>query len=245
NGGTIQLNAQGSGGAGSNISGFAYTYSWTSVPAITPGIPNVANPVVNLTTPGTYTFTVTVNDGYSTANASVNVTVHPLPQVFSVTGGGEYCAQGVGLPIGLSGSQSGVNYQLFLGTNAVGPIVAGSVTGAALDFGLQTAAGSYSVVATNAATSCINTMGNPVSITINPLPVVNASATTPIAHGISTDLFGTATGGTGALSYAWTPSDKVATGATALNAHTTNLYGNQVFTFTTTLGIRCRESEYL
>jgi gliding motility-associated-like protein len=234
NGGTIQLNAQGSGGAGSNISGFAYTYSWTSVPAITPGLPNVANPVVNLTTPGTYTFTVTVNDGYSTANASVNVTVHPLPQVFSVTGGGEYCAQGVGLPIGLSGSQSGVNYQLFLGTNAVGPIVAGSVTGAALDFGLQTAAGSYSVVATNAATSCINTMGNPVSITINPLPVVNASATTPIAHGISTDLFGTATGGTGALSYAWTPSDKVATGATALNAHTTNLYGNQIFTFTAT-----------
>jgi hypothetical protein len=47
------------------------------------------------------------------ASNSVIVTVNPLPTIYSVTGGGEYCASGNGLPVGLNGSETGINYQLY------------------------------------------------------------------------------------------------------------------------------------
>src|ERR1019366_32271 len=63
---------------------------------------------------------------------SVSVSVSPLPTVFTVTGGGGYCAGGTGVHVGLSGSTAGSTYQLFMGVTLVG---AGSGTGSALDFG--------------------------------------------------------------------------------------------------------------
>ena len=68
----VQLMANASGGSGS------YTYGWTSVP---PGFTsNIADPVA--TPAETTIYTVTVNDGYSTATGSVTVVVHTPPQVF-------------------------------------------------------------------------------------------------------------------------------------------------------------------
>src|SRR5207253_7847377 len=75
------------------------------------------------------------------------ISVEADPTAFSVTGGGTYCEGGVGLAVGLSSSQTGVNYQLKRGGSNVGSPVAG--TGSALNFGNQTDAGTYTVVATN------------------------------------------------------------------------------------------------
>ncbi len=100
--------------------------------------------------------------------ATATVTVNPLPTLFTVTGGGVYCAGGPGLSIGLTGSSIGVIYQLYNGATPVGFPVSG--TGSAISFGLQTAAGTYTVSATNSATGCARTMTGSATITVNPVP---------------------------------------------------------------------------
>ena len=118
---------------------------------------------------GAYTVTATNTITGCAVNmaSSVLVSVNPLPTSFTITGGGNYCAGGVGSHVGLSGSVIGTNYQLFIGTSIVG---AASGSSGALDFGLQLTAGTYTVIATNSVTGCTNPMGGSVSIAINPLP---------------------------------------------------------------------------
>ncbi|MES2704962.1 MAG: GEVED domain-containing protein, partial [Bacteroidota bacterium] len=124
-----------------------------------------------ITTAGTYSVLGTIASTGCTGamTGSATVSVNPLPGTFSITGGGSYCAGNPGVSVGLSGSASGINYQLYNGTSATGTAVAG--TGAALDFGLQSAAGTYSVRATNATTTCENGMTGAVAVSINALPV--------------------------------------------------------------------------
>lgn len=128
-----------------------------------------ANPAA----PVTYHLTLTETDIVTLCNTvvSMDVTVYPSPLNFAVTGGGSYCAGGAGLPVGLSGSQAGVNYQLQLAGVNTGASVPG--TGSALSFGNKTAAGTYTVVAsTTAVQSCsVNMTGNAIII-IDPLPTV-------------------------------------------------------------------------
>jgi len=101
---------------------------------------------------------------------TVTATINPLPTVYTVIGGGSYCAGAAGLHVGLSGSQSGVNYQLFYGVTLVGAPLPG--TGAALDFGVQTLAEIYTVIANNGATSCSINMAGAAPVVTDPLPVV-------------------------------------------------------------------------
>jgi hypothetical protein len=72
----------------------------------------------------------------------------PAPLQFDVTGGGSYCEGGAGVPVGLSGSESGVTYTLIRDGSDLIPTVAG--TGAAISFGNQTVAGTYTVRGSNA-----------------------------------------------------------------------------------------------
>ncbi len=122
------------------------------------------------TTTGTYS--VIATDGSTsctnTMTGIVSVSVNPLPTVFALTGGGSYCTSGTGVAVGLTGSQTGVSYQLFLGGSPVGSAVSG--TGAAISFGLQTGGGSYSVVATRSSTGCTNNMSGSATVTLLPLP---------------------------------------------------------------------------
>jgi uncharacterized protein YjdB len=99
---------------------------------------------------------------------SATVSINPLPNIFNVTGGGGYCAGGTGLHLYLSGSNTGIHYQLYNGVTAVGAPWAG--TGSALSLGIFSAPGTYSIVATNDVTSCINNMNGTPAIYINPLP---------------------------------------------------------------------------
>ncbi len=122
-----------------------------------------------ITASGSYSVVATNTSTLCTNNmtGSVSVTVLPLPPSFSMTGGGGYCAGGPGVPVGLSGSASGVNYQLFNGTTLIG---GASGTGAALGFGNQTLPGTYTVVATNTTTGCVGNMAGSVTVVVNPLP---------------------------------------------------------------------------
>jgi hypothetical protein len=128
----------------------------------------------NQTSSGTYTVVATTTASPACTlpmTGSVVVTINPLPTLFTVTGGGAYCSGGTGVAVGLSGSQSGVNYQLQIGGVNAGAAVAG--TGGAISFGNQTSSGTYTVVATTTATpACTLPMTGSVVVTINPLPTL-------------------------------------------------------------------------
>jgi hypothetical protein len=150
---------------------------------------------------GTYTVvatnTTTNCKGNMTGSAVVTINASPTP--YNVTGGGSYCTGGSGLPVGLSNSQSGVSYQLQLNGTNVGSAVTG--TGSAISFGNQTAAGTYTVVASGGAPPCTGNMNGSVTITITTVPTAYAGPDVSICTGESVTL--NATGGT---SYSWSPS---------------------------------------
>ncbi len=100
-------------------------------------------------------------------------TYYAAPHKFVVNGGGSYCAGSVGKEISLSSSEKGVNYQLVLnGTQNIGNSIAG--TGDALNFGVQTLAGNYTVSASNSKTGVSSTMQGMATISILSAPIVEA-----------------------------------------------------------------------
>ncbi len=122
------------------------------------------------TAAGVYTIVAT-NTATGCTNAmsgNAPVIINSLPATYPVTGGGNYCAGAAGVPVGLGGSTSGVNYQLYNGVTPVGSPVTGS--GIGISFGMQTAAGTYTVMAINTSTGCSNTMAGSVPVGINSLP---------------------------------------------------------------------------
>ncbi|HYK56714.1 MAG TPA: SprB repeat-containing protein, partial [Flavisolibacter sp.] len=152
NNGTLTITP--SGGVG------PYTYTFNGVNK------EAVNSYTDLA-PGKYTIVVTDANGCLYL-WEPTITSNPLPLAFNLTGGGTYCAEGTGMPIGLSGSEIGVNYQLKLNGTDIGAPIAG--TGAAITFGPQTAAGNYTVVAVNPTTTCSMPMTGTVAVSINPLP---------------------------------------------------------------------------
>lgn len=92
----------------------------------------------------------------------LDLTIAALPNSFTVNGGGSYCAGGTGVAVGLTGSQTGVSYQLLLNGNNNGSPTAG--TGSAISFGNKTGVGTYTVQATNATTNCTKTMNGSVVV---------------------------------------------------------------------------------
>ncbi len=153
------------------------------------------------TAAGTYSViaTSTITGCSNNMSGTVSIVINPLPPVFNVSGGGAYCAGGTGVHVGLTGSTSGINYQLFVGGITTGAPVSG--TGASIDFGLQTTAGSYTVVATNATTGCTSIMTGSVAVSINPLPTVYAvTGGNPYCTGGAGSVIGLAGSNTG-ISY--------------------------------------------
>ena len=125
-------------------------------------------------TSGTYTVLATDNTTGCSDNMSGAgvIVVNPLPTQYTVLGAGtNYCAGGAGIAVSLSGSDTAINYQLYLGSYAVvGGLVSG--TGSAFSFGSQTAEGDYIVVATDSHTGCTNVMTGVAAILVDPLPTV-------------------------------------------------------------------------
>ncbi len=126
-----------------------------------------------IVTPGnTRTYTIsTVVDAHcqNSGSGSATITVNS-PSSFVVTGGGSYCAGGQGVIVGLSGSQVGTIYTLYIGSTATSQVLAG--TGSPLSFGYQTVAGTYTVVAHDNGTGCNRVMNGTSIVVITPLPTV-------------------------------------------------------------------------
>ncbi len=141
---------------------------------VTGGLWSAANTNASVTDSGIVTgasggadvISYTVTNICGTAIATHALTVNALPIVYGVTGGGVYCEGGAGLHVGLASSQTGVSYQLFNDGAASGSPLAGS--GSVIDFGLETATGTYTIVATSIGGGCISAMSGSAVVQNNP-----------------------------------------------------------------------------
>lgn len=135
----------------------------------------------------------------------LNITVSNLPSVYTVTGGGVYCAQGgTGIAVGLSGSQNGVNYTLYLNGTATSTMVPG--TGGAISFGNQMTAGNYTVEGLDPATTCSNNMNGTAVVAIDqqvPNTPQDPTGPTTVHSGSTPTSDYTTAGSTYATMYTW------------------------------------------
>ncbi|MCX6226667.1 MAG: T9SS type A sorting domain-containing protein, partial [Bacteroidia bacterium] len=114
-----------------------------------------------------------VSGGCESSRTGVNITINDLPASFRVTGGGTCCGGGPGLTVKLSGSTTGVDYQLCLnGSPVAGEIVSG--TGSAISFTDQTLAGTYTVIAIKVSTGCQATMTGRAVISVSNPPAATS-----------------------------------------------------------------------
>lgn len=176
-------------GASTTLSDATPGGSWTSS---TTGIAVVGSGSGIVSGTGSGTATITYSLGGS-CYQTVVVTVNTAPTAYAVVGGGSYCSGGTGVHIGLFSSHTGVTYQLYHSGTAVGSPVPGS--GGALDFGLQTAGGTYTVIATDTTSGCASAMTGSATVGISPLPGV-ISGLASLCAGSSITLTDTSTAGT-------------------------------------------------
>ena len=191
-------------------------------------------------------YTVVATDATTSCTSSMGgsriaVTILPTPTPYNVTGGGSYCAGGSGVNVTLSNSNTNINYQLYMGTTAIGSLMAG--TGTFIDFGSQTAAGTYTIVGTDASSLCTNNMNDAVDVTINPIltPVVSIIASpglTILAGRADTLVAAAASAGTGAT-YQWFINSFAVPGATTNRLISSNFNNHDTVKCEVTSGSPC------
>jgi PKD repeat protein len=188
----------------------ATTYQWELVPAdagaLYPSMTTVTIDWVNTFSGSCQLRVKPINgvcEGAWTSFLTINIEAGPT--AYNLTGGGAYCGQGGnGSPVGLDGSQSGVNYTLYLDGTATTTVVAGN--GNAISFGNQMTAGNYTVQAGTAGAGCPNTMNGSAVVTIDPqVPNVPAEPVGPelVYSGATPTSEYLTTGGTYATTYSW------------------------------------------
>ena len=146
-----------------------FTYLWSPGGEITQSI----NPSTLLSGSAGYTVTVTDGNGF-TATSSATVVVKTAPTLFTVAGGGSYCEGGTGVYIFLSGSELGVNYELWKDGFATGTIIPGT-TCCGLAFPGVITPGTYTIVGTNVTDGCSTIMSGSVTVIVNPVPSINST----------------------------------------------------------------------
>ncbi len=126
-------------------------------------------------------------------------TLSQSPQEFTLEGGGSYCLNDDGVEITLDGSETDVDYELYLDGVATGNIVAG--TGSEISFGLVTDEGYYTCFASN--DNCSQIMMEQIQVTILFPPLEPGTPTGPetVCNNVSSDY--ETTGSDDADSYEW------------------------------------------
>ncbi len=217
----LQLLAIASGGSGE------YSYNWHSAPGgFSSAIFNPSAFPVETTT-----YFVTVSDGSVQTTDSLEVVVNPLPQSFTVGGGGFYCLGDDGVDINLSGSETGVYYILNHNGIATDNILSG--TGSELIFEDITTEGSYTIEAYYNEQACHANMQSYVVVGSSGRPTAFAGADQIISYNNSAQLEAHGFGGSGYYNYQWNPVDMVDNSAVS-GTSSINLEQSQIFMITVT-----------
>lgn len=193
------------------------SYTWS--PAASLNFSNIASPTASPST--TTNYTVAISNGTCAANAVVSVSVVPLPNANA--GSNVAICSGASTTLSASG---GTSYSWLPATGLSSATVFNPVAN-------PTTTTVYTVNVTN--NGCSKTAA--VTVTVNPIPVVNAGADAAICLGSST-VFG-ASGGT---TYSWTPSTGLS--STTVFNPTASPTVTTVYTVTATSG-GCSASDVL
>jgi hypothetical protein len=216
-GSSLVLTALPGGGSGS------YSFQWTDASGQMLGQSQQLTYVV---TNSGYIY-VTINDGSFSLTDSTFIEAIPLPQMFTVTGGGSSCNASNGVTIGLDGSEAGILYTLYKDFSQAIITVVGQ--GNAINFGSFAQQGVYTVIAKQPTQSCEVQMQGSALIQYFEAPVIEAGVDQIIPNGTSTQLFSTAYEGSGSYIYFWQPSDELIN-PNAANPITKELFSSKVFT---------------
>ncbi|MCZ8215296.1 MAG: DUF6443 domain-containing protein, partial [Cyclobacteriaceae bacterium] len=155
------------------------SYRWYTTASGGSALPN-NTPSVSTTT--TYYVAKRIDaTGCEGPRTPVTISVNAIPTTFTINGGGTYCGSGT---VTLSGSQTGVNYQLRKNGIDEGSVINGSGVGLSWP-GKPT--GTYTIVARNTNGSCATTMSSSAIINIDPATVAGTV-------GSSAEVYGTANG---------------------------------------------------
>jgi len=103
-------------------------------------------------------------------SSSAELQVNQTPIIYTIAGGGEYCAGGTGVEINLDESQVGISYNLVKDGIETGIVKDG--TGSSISFGIITESGNYTAFAYNQFTGCTVEMSSSVNVIENPLPMI-------------------------------------------------------------------------
>ncbi|MFN5652960.1 MAG: beta strand repeat-containing protein, partial [Flavobacteriia bacterium] len=203
--------------------GMTYTYAWSlNGSAITGATSNT----YLATGSGSYTVTVTNNNGCSATSAAVVVTENALPTVAAITGTASAC---VGSSSTLASSTGGGTWSSSNTATATVNASSGAVTGVSAGTSTIT----YTVTDGNGCTNSAST-----SFTVNSLPTLAAiGGANAACAGTSTTLSNTTSGGTWSSSNTGVASINPATGA--LSATTA---GTTIITYTVTNSNGCTNS---
>ncbi|MFN8359117.1 MAG: PKD domain-containing protein [Candidatus Kapaibacterium sp.] len=151
---------------------------------------------------GTYSVLATDTvSGCTQMQGSVKVSIFPLPKTYDISGGGSYCEGDPGVPVSLPLSDLNTTYRLLADEKFTGITKDG--TGSAIDFGLQTQPGTYSVVAVHNLTNCTARMTRPT------LVIKNARPPQPTIEKIGNELSSSAD-----IGNQWYSNDQIILGAT-------------------------------
>jgi len=186
---------------------FANTYFWEVLPAdagTIEGDGTTGTFTASNTWTGDYTIKVKASNDCGTSDWSPEkgCTLSESPSEFNLSEGGSYCEGGDGVEITLDGSETGVDYFLYVGGDEVSGPIAG--TGDEISFGFFTEAGYYSSDGTNG--NCTTFMIGDAVISMDNLPATAAIPQGPeeICSEETSDY--TIEEVEGALSYVWTLS---------------------------------------
>lgn len=139
-----------------------------------------------------------------TVQDSVSIIIDSLPKNFQVLGGGGFCSGGSGVPISLTGSVTGFQYQLLLDGKPIDNPYLGN--GDSIYFGNRTIAGTYSVVAANNSnTACKQTMLQNAVVKIFQNPNLQIQGNAGTCQGNQLEIQAT-----GATVYQWASVDSLA-----------------------------------
>ncbi|OFX61008.1 MAG: hypothetical protein A2W84_15730, partial [Bacteroidetes bacterium GWC2_40_13] len=140
------------------------------------------------------------------SNTASTLTVTPVllstlkPAAFDITGGGSYCGGSTGIEVGLSGTETGVDYRLYKNDTSLISTLAG--TGSGISFGLQMQ-GTYKVIGENTyGTSSMNGTATISEIALATPSVSISADNTGVCSGIPVTLTATPLNG-GTPSYQW------------------------------------------
>jgi hypothetical protein len=154
--------------------------------------------------PGTYTAEAENECGLQNMNGSVLISLIPYPEIYNITGGGEFCEGDVGIEIGLDNSQLDVDYSLYRdGVFLILQLGTGNV----ISFGMQVIAGIYTISANENQADCESEMNGDAVVIVNELPDVEAGTNVSISNGTSTTLNATVSNGSSDYSYSWEPAN--------------------------------------